>query len=176
MESAGTLRVEGKASTVIQGAAVRGDCAVGYVTAEEQALLARLLQETELDKVRSAYRDVMHRQARELMQRSDWRDALLLWQHLHKRKLVSQQLYLDAASCFQHLNQVPDMLRVLAEAIDAFGKHATPEFLEKAGDMALTIDTDQAQTLAEKAYHMASERLKDTISSGPVHAGKADQK
>jgi hypothetical protein len=175
IESAGELRVEGKASTILQGVAVRKDCAVGYVTAEENALLARLLKETELEKVRSAYRDVMHRQARELMQRSNWTDALLLWQHLHKRKLVSQQLYLDAASCFQHLNQVPDMLRVLTEAIDTFAKHATPEFLEKAGDMALAIETDPAQTLAEKAYRMASDQLKETISPAPEHAAKADQ-
>ena len=173
VEAAGTLQVKGKASTVLQGAAVRGEYAVAYVTAEEEAILARLLQETELEKVRSAYRDVMHRQARELMQRCDWADALLLWQHLHKHKLVSQQLYLDAASCFQHLNQVPDMLRVLTEAIDAFGKNATPEFLEKAGDMALTVETEQAQALAEKAYRMASEQLKETISSGPEHAAKA---
>jgi hypothetical protein len=173
MESAGTLQVKGKAGTVVQGAAARGDYAVGYVTAEEKALLARLLQESELETVRSAYRDVMHRQARELMQRSNWTDALLLWQHLHRRKLVSQQLYLDAASCFQHLNQVPDMLRVLSEAIDAFGKDATPEFLEKAGDMALAAETEQAQTLAERAYRMASEQLKETISSGPEHGVKA---
>ena len=175
MEAAGELQVKGKASTVLQGGAVQGDYAVGYVMAEEQALLAQLLQETELEKVRSAYRDVMHRQARELMQRSNWTDALLLWQHLHKRKLVSQQLYLDAASCFQHLNQVPDMLRVLTEAIDTFGKNATPEFLEKAGDMALAVETEQAQTLAEKAYRMASEQLKETISSGHEHAARADQ-
>ena len=63
MEAAGTLQVKGKASTVLQGAAVRGDYAIGYVMAEERAVLARLLQESELEKVRSAYRDVMHRQA-----------------------------------------------------------------------------------------------------------------
>ena len=100
------------------------------------------------------------------MDRSNWKDALLLWHHLHARKLVSQQLYLDAASCFQHLNQIPDMLRVLSEAIDAFGKNATPEFLEKAGDMALAVETEPAQSLAEKAYRTASEQLKETISSG----------
>jgi hypothetical protein len=172
VETAGALQVKGNASTVVQGAAVRDDFAIAYVTAEEQSLLARLLQETELEKVRTAYRDVMHRQARELMQRSNWKDALLLWQHLHQRKLVSQQLYLDAASCFQHADQVPDMLRVLSEAIDTFGKSATPEFLEKAGDMALAVETEQAQKLAEKAYRMASEQLKDTISSGPEQAAK----
>ena len=174
MEAAGKLNVKGQASsTVLQGEVVKGDYAIAYVMTEEQALLAQLLQETELDKVRAAYRDVMHRQARDLMRRSNWTDALLLWQHLHKRKLVSQQLYLDAAQCFKQLNQVPDMLRVLSEAIDAFGKHATPEFLEKAGDMALAVETDQAQALAEKAYRMASEQLKETISSGRERA--ADQ-
>ena len=77
--------------------------------------------------------------------------------------------------CFKHLNQVPDMLRVLTEAIDTFGKNATPEFLEKAGDMALAVETEQAQALAEKAYRMASEQLKETISSGREHTAKADQ-
>jgi hypothetical protein len=175
VEAAGKLNVKGRASTVLQGGTVKADYAIAYVMAEEQRLLAQLLQETELGKVRGAYRDVMHRQARELMQRSNWTDALLFWQHLHTRKLVSQQLYLDAASCFQHLNQVPDMIRVLTEAIDTFGKNATPEFLEKAGDMALAIDTAQAQTLAEKAYRLASEQLKETISSGHEHTATADQ-
>jgi hypothetical protein len=175
VEAAGKLNVKGRASAVLQGGTVKADYAIAYVMAEEQGLLTQLLQETELDKVRTAYRDVMHRQARELMQRSNWTDALLLWEHLHKRQLVSQQLYLDAASCFQHLNQVPDMIRVLSEAIDTFGKAATPEFLEKAGDMALTVETAQAQTLAEKAYRTASEQLKETISSGHEHTATADQ-
>ena len=64
------------------------------------------------------------------------------------------------------------MLRVLTEAIDTFGKNATPEFLEKAGDMALAIETEQAQALAEKAYRMASEQLKETISSGQGHSAQ----
>ena len=109
------------------------------------------------------------------MKRSNWTDALLLWQHLHQRKLVSQQLYLDAAWCFKQLNQVPDMIRVLTEAIDTFGNNATPEFLERAGDMALAVETDQAQALAEKAYRMASERLTETISSGRDCPVTADQ-
>ena len=32
--------------------------------------------------------------------------------------------------------------------------------------MALAVETDQAQALAERAYRMASEQLKETISSG----------
>ena len=175
VEAAGKLQVSGKANAVTHQASTEGNLAISYAIADEAALAAQLLQPDEIEKVRVAYRDVMHRQARELMQRSNWTDALLLWQHLHKRQLVSQQLYLDAASCFQHLNQVPDMIRILTEAIDTFGKNATPEFLEKAGDMALAIETEQAQTLAAKAYRMASEQLNETISSGREQAAKADQ-
>jgi serine/threonine protein kinase len=175
VEAAGKLQVTGKASTVTHQASTEGNLAISYAMADETALAAQLLQPDEIEKVRVAYRDVMHRQARELMQRSNWTDALLLWQHLHKRKLVSQQLYLDAASCFQHLNQVPDMIRVLTEAIDTFGKNATPEFLEKAGDMAIAVETDESQALAEKAYRMASEQLKETISSGHEHPATAEQ-
>lgn len=166
VEASGQLQVSGKTSTVTYQTATTGDIAVGYAMADEGALTAKLLQPDELQKVRIAYRDVMHREARELMRRSNWSDALLLWQHLHKRQLVSQQLYLDAAECFKQLGQIPDMLRVLSEAINTFGKQATSEFLEQAGDMALAVETDQGQALAEAAYHMASERLKDTISTG----------
>ena len=122
VEASGDLQVTGKTGTVTHQATADGNLAIGYAMADEAALTAQLLQPDELEKVRIAYRDVMHRQARELMQRSNWTDALLLWQHLHKRKLVSQQLYLDAAHCFKQLDQIPDMLRILSEAIDTFGK------------------------------------------------------
>ena len=164
MEVAGTLTVSGKASGLLHGAAVRGDFAIAYVTVEEQSLLTQLLQEAELDKVRTAYRKVMHRQVTRFMQRADWQDALLLWHHLRQRKLVSQQLCLDAALCFKALGRNEDAVRVLSEAVDAFGKQATAEFLEQAGDIALGIQTESAQKLAAKAYQAASDRLKETVS------------
>ena len=137
---------------------------MAYVLAEESALTAHLLQPVELELVRSAYRDVMHRQARELMKRSAWKEALLLWQHLHQRKLVSQRLYLDAARCFNELGQQQDAVHLLSEAIGTFEKDASPDFLEEAGDMALAIETAPAQALAERAYRMASERLREAVS------------
>lgn len=164
VEASGDLRLSGKAGKVVHQTTAKEDFAIAYAMADEAGLAAQLLQPQELETVRAAYRNVMHRQARELMRKSNWKDALLLWQHLHKRHLVSQQLYLDAAQCFKQLNQTQDMLHVLAEAVDAFGKNATPEFFEQAGDMALAVETDQGQSLAEKAYRMASDALKDTIS------------
>jgi hypothetical protein len=101
------------------------------------------------------------------MARKDWQNALLLWQHLHKRKLVSQQLYLDAARCFKELKQTADTVRVLGEAVTAFDDQGSPEFFEQAGDLLLDIQTDDAQSLAEAAYREASDALRDTVS-GPV--------
>ena len=101
VEASGDFQAAGKTGTVTHQATSDGNLAIGYAMADEGALTTQLLQPDELEKVRIAYRDVMHRQARELMQRSNWTDALLLWQHLHKRKLVSQQLYLDAAQCLR---------------------------------------------------------------------------
>jgi len=172
VEAAGKLNVKGRASAVLQGGTVKADYAIAYVIAEEQRLLTQLLQETELEKVRTAYRDVMHRQAKDLMQRSDWKNALLLWHHLHARKLVSQQLYLDAARCFKELGQTDDVVRVLSEAIDTFGSQASADFLEQAGDVALSIQTDSAQKMAEKAYRAASDRLKETISQPEAQPGE----
>lgn len=167
--AAGQLQVTGKAKGVVHQAAVRSGFAVAYVVAEQSDLSAYLLAPTALEKVQAAYRDVMHRQARDLMARSAWADALLLWQHLHQRKLVSQQLYLDAARCFQRLGQAPDAQRVLSEAIETFAKSGTAEFFEQAGDMALEIQTEPAETLAERAYQKAIDRLRDTVSGSETN-------
>jgi len=169
--AAGQLQVTGRAKGIVHQAAVRNGFAVAYVIAEQSDLSAYLLQPAELEKVQAAYRDVMHRQARDLMARSAWADALLLWQHLHQRKLVSQQLYLDAARCFQRLGQAPDAARVLNEAIETFAKSGTAEFFEQAGDMALEIQTEPAEALAERAYQRAIDTLRDTVSGPGTSAG-----
>ena len=162
--AAGRLHIVGRTQGVVHVAAVRGDFAVAYVLADESSLTAHLLNPVALDEVRIAYRDVMHRQAKELMQRSNWKDALLLWQHLHKRELVSQELYLDAARCFQQLGEEQDAFRVLTEALETFRDTATPEFLEQVGDLALAMKSDAAQAMAEKAYRLASQQLQETVS------------
>ena len=90
------------------------------------------------------------------------------------RKLVSQQLYLDAAQCFKELGQDADVVRVLNEAVNVLGPKATPEFLEQAGDLALAIKTDAAEELAERAYREASDKLKESISQPEVGAERSN--
>jgi hypothetical protein len=163
--AAGRLHVVGRVKGMTHGAVVQDGFAVAYVTTEESNLTAHLLHQVELEKVRKAYRNIMHGQARELMKRRNWRDAVLLWRHLHTRKLVSQALYLDAGRCFSELKQYEDAVRILVEALDTFRAIATPEFLEQAGDIALGIDTSPAQELAKNAYLEASRKLLNTVSS-----------
>lgn len=163
-EAAGELRVTGRVQGVVHRAAAVDGFAVGYVVADESSLSAFLMQPAELQVVQAAYRDEMHRQARQLMERQDWQNALLLWRHLHQRKLVSQPLYLDAARCFRKLEQTDDTIRVRSEAMTAFGDSGSPEFFEQAGDLAFEIETDEAQSLAETAYRKASDALRETVS------------
>lgn len=162
--ASGKLSVSGRANGVTHQAAVQDGFAVGYVLANEKDLTAHLLQPAELAKVKASYREVMHRQARELMGRSNWRDAILLWRHLHTRKLTSPELYLDAARCFKELNQDEDLVRLLDEAIDQYGDGASAEFLEEVGDLAMSTSTAGGQQLAERAYVAASERLRETVT------------
>lgn len=164
VQAAGRLEVTGEAQGVQHQASVQEGFAVAYVLADEARLSAHLLQPTELGRVRTAYRELMHNQARELMKRSNWKDALVFWHHLHTRKLVSPELYLDAARCFKALGQDADTVRVLAEAVKSLEASASPEFLEQAGDLALEVESDAGQALAESAYRMASERLREQIS------------
>jgi hypothetical protein len=173
VEAAGRAHVVGSVKSLKHQAAVRDGVAVGYVFADEQDLTAQLFQPAELDTVKAAYRDVMHAQGRSLMKQANYKDAVLLWRHLHSRKLVSQSLYLDAARCFHALKQNDDAVRVLSEAMDAFSEAAPAEFFERAGDVALSIDSPAAQQLAQKAYNLASARLRSTISaaSQPANVG-----
>jgi len=163
---AGNLEVSGQTDGVVCYKGVHDAYAVAIVTASESALTGHLLQPVELEKLQTAYRDVMHGQARDLMAGSNWRDALLLWQHLHARRLVSEQLYLDAARCFKHLDRHEDTVLVLSEAMEAFKEKGKADFFEQAGDILLDIHSQAAQSLAEKAYQAASDKLSKRISGG----------
>jgi serine/threonine protein kinase len=175
IQVAGRLAVGGKAAGILHMTGVEGTFVVGYVVSDERALTAHLMRPPAVEAVKSAYRDVMHQQARDLMTRSNWSDALLLWNHLHQRKLVSPDLYLDAAQCFDKLGQTTDATKVLGEAVNAFASTAGAEYLERAGDLALGIKTPQADKLAENAYRLASDRLRESVSMGEADQPHQDR-
>ena len=79
---------------------------------------------------------------------------------------------MDAARCFKELGQEDDTVCVLSEAMDAFGKSASPEFLEQAGDLVLESEGKPAQALAARAYQMAIEALRETVSQSKLQTGE----
>lgn len=164
IQVAGRLQASGTVKEKSFQASAQDGFAVAYSLADSEGLKTRLLRPADLSLVKDAYRDVMHAQARDLMTRQNWTDALLLWRHLHSRKLVSQMLYLDAARCMKALGEGEDAVRVLSEAMTAFQANATPDFLEQAGDLAMTVDTKDAHQFAEQAYQRASDALLNTVS------------
>lgn len=166
------LRIGGEVKSFKHLASSQGDFVVAYVLAEADQLTAQVTKPAELDKVKQAYREVVHAQARDLMSRDNWPDALQAWKHLHERKLVSPELYLDAARCLMKLNQHDDATRLLQEAFDAFQASATPSFLERAGDLALEIGSPKALAIAEQAYRDASKKLLNTITQPNDSVGK----
>lgn len=111
----------------------------------------------------------MHAQARDLMARKNWPDAIALWHHLHTRKLVSQALYLDAATCFLELQKPADALMVLEEAFAAFAPAAAADWLELCGDLAIKLGKP-GEPLALLAYQTASARLMGSVKAqaGPA--------
>jgi hypothetical protein len=167
LRSADGLKVTGRATGLVHEAKAAGDFAVAYVVGDTTQLVTFLHQPAELAAVRDAYRDIMHEQARDLMKRKLWSDAVVLWRHLHSRKLVSQTLYLDAATCLSELDQPKDALTLLDEAYRVFAPTATAEWLEQCGDRALHLGP-VGERLAQKAYEEASRRLLNTTTGQPT--------
>ena len=130
-----------------------------YVLANQSDLITRLTQKPQLETVRTSYRRVMHGEARRLMELKQWKDALELWHHLHSRKLVSPQLYVDAATCFHQRNQDDDALTLLHESFAAYQSSGSLDFFEKVGDLAMEIGGPNGDGLAVSAYNRAQELL-----------------
>jgi hypothetical protein len=155
------LHVLGEAKAFLLLAQPHEDFAVALVVADEQDLKARLLQPAELAKVRSAYRTVKHAEARTLMARQRWQEALDIWRHLQERRLVSAELYLDAVRCMQELDRGREARLLLEEAWQTYAATASAAWLERCGDRALALGPD-GEALAQRAYEKAAQRLLTT--------------
>lgn len=135
------------------------DYVVAIARADEDAMIVGATSETTTELVKAAYREVMHQHSRELMARGEWNDALSLWQHLHQRRLVSADLYLDAARCFHALGKDVDALRMLSETLDLFAEQARWELLEQAGVLATEIQGEAAEKIAQRSFELALQRF-----------------
>lgn len=132
---------------------------VAFVLANQSDLIAHLAQPPQLEGVRTSYRKVMHAEARRLMGLQRWNGALDLWHHLHSRKLVSPQLYVDAATCFHRRQEDSDALTLLKESFTDYRSSGSLDFFESIGNLALAIGGAEAEKLAVSAYNRARELL-----------------
>lgn len=147
--------------------------AIAFVLAADSSLRVHLSKAPQLEAVRIAYREIKHAQARELMARHDWKNAILALRHLSQRRLVTPSLYLDAATCFKELDQPDDAIKMLGDALARYRNDASEEFLEAVGNLAIEIDRSAAQDLAVNAYELASSRLKETVVGAEKTVGNS---
>lgn len=132
--------------------------------ADRDKIVSVLSEPKELETVKVAYRKTMHRRARDLMKKEQWKDALGFWHHLHKRKLVSATLYTDAATCFAKLDKTDEARTVLLEAMDAFDETGSAFFFENAGDLFLSFHTPEDERQAQSAFEKALAKLQEGTS------------
>lgn len=154
------LSVKGKAKLLQSNSQAVDSHVFSFVLANASDLSAYLTEAPQLKEIRVAYRAVMHRKAKRLMEEKDWGNALLLWHHLHKRKLVSPELYLDAAKCFAETGQPAQAVLILQEAYAAYQADTESSFFEQIGDLAIKINSRDGEKLAVAAYEHASSLLR----------------
>jgi len=163
IRSSAELHVVGRVKGVRHKSEVHGDLAVAYILCNETDLLAFLQGREQMDVVRRDYRNVMHERMRERMKEKQWKDGVAIWDHLHSRNLASAELSLDATRCLHEVKRSDDALAVLRDAFDQNALLASADWLERCGDLALTLGK-QGEALALRAYERSSDRLKSTVN------------
>ncbi|MBT7817651.1 MAG: hypothetical protein HN566_13025, partial [Polaribacter sp.] len=133
-------------------ASIEEDCAVGYLVVNEANVIARLQEESEMNKVRATYQVVLHVRMRKRMKQEQWAAALKTWDHLEELKLVSQELVLDAVLSAFEVGANERVLDMVDTFIETYQDDAKPQVLEKMGDVAMEIGTARAQETAVLAY------------------------
>jgi tRNA A-37 threonylcarbamoyl transferase component Bud32 len=148
---------------------VRDGVALAYVAAPAHGLEAALVAGPVHKLVRNAYQDVAHEQARQHMTGKRWKEALLLWKHVHDRQLATPAFNLDASRWLASLGQGKEALALLRATVGEAKIAGTPLLLEELGDVAFALreasradDAELAQAadaVAREAYEAALRRL-----------------
>jgi len=149
------LNVTGSLKGFLSKVGIEEDCAVGYLVVNELNVIARLQEESEMNKVRATYKAVLHVRMRKRMKQEKWAAALKTWDHLEGLKLVSQEIVLDAVLSAFNVGANERVLDMIAAFVEAYQDHAKPQVLEEMGDVAIKIETDRAQETAVLVYDSA---------------------
>ena len=154
------LQRSGKLTLDFKRIVVEGKLVVGLAVADRVNITAVLSEPSQKELVKDAYRTVMHRQARLMMEKGHWNDALGFWRHLHDRRLVSARLYLDAAFCFGQIGKQADAAAVAREALETYTDLNDSGFYEELGEILL-LDSENiaSRKAAEVAFRYADERF-----------------
>ena len=154
-----SITTTGKAHHILSQTGVTKDWILAVAIVPTKSIHAYIKTPEISQIVHNHYRDSLHGSARKSMQANEWRQALSILEHLHRRKLVSPELYLDVSTCFQQLDSKEDAYKLLEEAFYTFSAKANSDYLERLADQASLLKTTQAETLAFRARTLASQKV-----------------
>jgi len=132
---------------------------VALVWIEENRIASYRQQPPTLEQFRPAYCQSLYPTAKALFQQGQHRQALVIYQDMHKLNCHQPTAYfLDAAECFLALQQ-PDDARCMANYLLAeYAPSLNSSEAERAGDVLLAAgDEDNAR----KAYEVALFKLRE---------------
>jgi len=152
---AGKPNVTGKLAGFTERSVVFDDRTFSLVYANQDSIDVTGKSDATMEQIRSAYRDVLHEQSRQLMKEKEWQESLGLWKHLHSLDLATPDLYLDAAVCFAELDQKQDACQLLEQSLSSFSETADSDYFEHVGELAASLQTPQADEIAARAFDLA---------------------
>jgi hypothetical protein len=113
-----SFSVRGKITFDIEEAVIEGNRIVGIAVADRKKVVATMTEQTRIDAVRSAYRDVVHRQARRLIAGKKYEEALNTLLELRQANLLGREQLFEVLGCFVGMNKPADAEKIVGNLIE----------------------------------------------------------
>ena len=141
------LNLKGKAKHVQHQTGQIGGWVFSVAMAPIESITANLKSNQINQVVRTRYGKAISVSAQKAMKKEEWATALSLWEHLHRRELLTPSGYLDVVYCFEQRGAKADALALLKEAFWQFGKDADVTYLNGLAERARALNTADSNHL-----------------------------
>ena len=106
--------VQSKITYDVNETRIKGNRIVGIVVADRDKVVAIMTEQARIDDVRSAYRNVAHRQAKRLIAADKFEESLTRFMELRLAKLLERDQLFDVLRCFVGLDKPTEAEKIIA--------------------------------------------------------------
>ena len=112
-----SFRVQGKLRYSMDETFIEGNRIVGIVAADRNNVIAIMTEQARIDAVRSAYREIVHRQTKRLIADNKFEEALNRLLELRQAELLGREQLFDVLHCFVGLDRPVDTEKIIQNLI-----------------------------------------------------------